>query len=137
MMEYMDYYASKVSVEQPYSFYVSGWDVEQTVFAYALDANGGQGGLGRLFVNPNAEEKGAIADLQALVDELNSATKTTSSVSIDAEPIYKKPVVTGKKLSNPETTMTTPSPKMMSQQKPSIRQGGLMQLDFVPAYWTK
>ena len=126
-------------MSQPYSFYVTSWEVEQTAFAYALDANGGQGALDRELLLPTAEAKGNIDDLKALVDELNSATKAvTSSVSLGDKKIEaKKPVVTGKKLSDPETTMTTPSPMMMSQQKPSINKGGLMQINFVPAFWTK
>ena len=95
--------------------------------------------MGRGLLLPTAEAKGKIEDLKALVTELNSATKAMStSVSVDDIKIEaKKPVVTGKKTSNNEVTMTAPSPKMMSQIKPSIKRGGLMQIDFVPAFWTK
>ena len=137
--EYLKFYWDEVSLSQPYSFFVTNWEQEQTVYAYALDANGGQGALGRGLLLPTAEAKGKIEDLKALVSELSSATKAMStSVSVDDIKIEaKKPVVTGKKTSNNEVTMTAPSPKMMSQIKPSIKRGGLMQIDFVPAFWTK
>ncbi|MEE0864585.1 MAG: hypothetical protein U0L61_05575 [Alistipes sp.] len=66
-------YWDSVKTAQPYSFYVAEWDYEQTALAYAVDQSGLPGGIGRLYTLPTAENKGEIADLKTLVDELNSA----------------------------------------------------------------
>jgi hypothetical protein len=50
----------------------------------------------------------------------------------------KKPIVTGQKVTEPEMTLTSaPTPMFMDPEKPAILSGGLMQLNFVPAFWTK
>ena len=134
---YLKGYWNQVIVAQPYSFYVLNWAVEQTAFAYALDANGGEGALARSLVLPTAEEKGSIADLQALVDELNSATRTTvSAKSIEAMPaVSSKPVITVREKETSEKVVASPS--AVSSFTRSIKAGNLMQLDHVPAIWTK
>jgi hypothetical protein len=76
--EYLKFYWNQISLSQPYSFFVTSWEQEQTVFAYALDANGGQGALDRELLLPTADAKGNIDDLIALVNELY-ATKAVSS----------------------------------------------------------
>ena len=63
---------AKVNMAQPYSFYVVEWDAPQTAFAYAVDAAGNPGALGRCFSQATVENKGNIAELKALVDELNA-----------------------------------------------------------------
>lgn len=69
-------YWKSVKTAEPYSFYVADWDYAQTALAYAVDQNGVPGGIGRLYTMPTAENKGDIADLKALVDELNVASKS-------------------------------------------------------------
>ena len=69
-------YWKSVKTAQPYSFYVADWDYAQTALAYAVDQNGLPGGIGRLYTMPTVENKGDIADLKALVDELNAASKS-------------------------------------------------------------
>lgn len=68
-------YWQSVKTAQPYSFYVADWDYAQTALAYAVDNNGLPGGIGRLYTMPTAENKGDVADLKALVDELNAAAQ--------------------------------------------------------------
>ena len=69
-------YWKSIKTSEPYSFYVAEWDLAQTALAYAVDNNGLPGGIGRLYTMPTAENKGDIAELKALVDELNAASKT-------------------------------------------------------------
>ena len=73
-------YWGSVKLSQPYSFYITDWDYGQTALAYAVDANGLPGGIGRLYTMPTAENKGDIEELRALVNELNSADKSASFV---------------------------------------------------------
>lgn len=69
-------YWKSVKTSEPYSFYVADWDYAQTALAYAVDNNGLPGGIGRLYTMPTAENKGDIAELKALVDEINAASKS-------------------------------------------------------------
>ena len=62
----------EVSMSQPYSFIVVGWDAPQTGFTYAVDANGNPGALGRCYSMATVENKSDIAELKALVDEINA-----------------------------------------------------------------
>ena len=73
-------YWTSVSTSQPYSFYLVDWDIEQTALAYAVDANGLAGGVGRLLTCATAENKNDIEELRALVDELNAASKSSFSM---------------------------------------------------------
>ena len=73
-------YWTSVSTSQPYSFYLVDWDIEQTALAYAVDANGLAGGVGRLLTCATAENKNDIEELRALVNELNSASKSSFSM---------------------------------------------------------
>ena len=74
-------YWKSVKTSEPYSFYVADWDYVQTALAYAVDQNGLPGGIGRLYTKPTAENKGDIADLKALVDELD-ANKSPYTLSL-------------------------------------------------------
>ena len=134
---YLNGYWNEVSMAQPYSFYVLNWAVEQTAFAYALDANGGEGALARSLVLPTAEQKGNIEDLKSLVEELNSATRTTvSTMSVEAMPaVASEPVVTVREKAADEKSVATPA--AVSSFTRSIKVGNLMQLDHVPAIWTR
>ncbi len=70
-------YWRSCKISEPYSFYVAEWDTVQTAMAYAVDNTTGQpGGIGRLYTQATAENKGDIKDLKALVDEINAASKT-------------------------------------------------------------
>lgn len=71
---------SSVSTAQPYSFYLVDWDYEQTALAYAVDADGRAGGVGRLLTCATAENKQDIEELRALVNELNAASKSSFSL---------------------------------------------------------
>ncbi|MBR5133428.1 MAG: hypothetical protein IKV29_04905 [Alistipes sp.] len=71
---------SSVSTAQPYSFYLVDWDYEQTALAYAVDADGRAGGVGRLLTCATAENKEDIEELRTLVNELNAASKSSFSL---------------------------------------------------------
>ena len=73
-------YWTSVSTSQPYSFYLVDWDYEQTALAYAVDANGLAGGVGRLLTCATAENKDDIEELRTLVNELNAASKSSFSM---------------------------------------------------------
>jgi hypothetical protein len=88
----------KIDQAQPYSFYVVNWDEDQTAFAYAVDNNGNPGALGRCYTIATAENKGNIEDLKALVEEINSASKSSIALpkslvfgevgmTLDAQPV--------------------------------------------------
>ena len=68
---------ASISMNSPYSFYVVEWDADQTAFAYAIDAAGNPGALGRCWTKATVENKAPISDLKALYDELNSASKSS------------------------------------------------------------
>jgi hypothetical protein len=67
----------KITQSQPYSFYVVNWDEPQTAFAYAVDNNGNPGAFGRCYTNATVENKRNIEDLKTLVNEINSASKSS------------------------------------------------------------
>ena len=136
--EMLKFYWDGVSLQQPYSFFVTTWQMEQTVFAYAEDANGGKGALGRFLLCPTAEEKGNIEDLKALVAELNCKSKAASahaSVNVN-EVVAGKPVVTVREKA--KTVSVEPSPMVARPvEHKTLRAGNLMQLDYVPSFWIK
>ena len=70
-------YWSIVDMKSPYSFYVVEWDADQTAFAYAEDANGRPGALGRCWTRATVENKRNIEELKTLVAELNEASKSS------------------------------------------------------------
>ena len=136
--EMLKFYWDGVSLQQPYSFFVTTWQMEQTVFAYAEDANGGKGALGRFLLCPTAEEKGNIEDLKALVAELNGQSKAASApASVNTrEVVTGKPVVTVREKA--ETVSVEPSPMVARPvEQMVLRAGNLMQLNYVPSFWVK
>ena len=136
--EMLKFYWDGVSLQQPYSFFVTTWQMEQTVFAYAEDANGGKGALGRFLLCPTAEEKGNIEDLKALVAELNGQSKAASApASVNTrEVVTGKPVVTVREKA--ETVSVEPSPMVARPvEQMALRAGNLMQLNYVPSFWVK
>lgn len=70
-------YWTTCKVSSPYTFYLVDWNIEQTALAYAADNTGKVGQIARLYTKPTAENRGDIADLKALVDELNKDTRAT------------------------------------------------------------
>ena len=64
-------YWQEVNLTVPYHFFVADWDYEQTVVSYAQDANGHEGKVGRLGVNPTTY--GDINELKDYVDAVNAA----------------------------------------------------------------
>ncbi len=70
-------YWSSVDMKSPYNFYVVEWDADQTAFAYAEDADGNPGGLGRCWTKATVENKRDIEELKKLVAELNEASKNS------------------------------------------------------------
>ena len=136
--EMLKFYWDGVSLQQPYSFFVTTWQMQQTVFAYAEDANGGKGALGRFLLCPTAEEKGNIEDLKALVAELNGQSKAASApASVNTrEVVTGKPVVTVREKA--ETVSVEPSPMVARPvEQMALRAGNLMQLNYVPSFWVK
>ncbi len=74
-------YWQDVNLTVPYHFFVADWDMEQTVVAYAKDANGREAGVGKLAVKP--VEYGDIDELKGYVDAVNNA----SAASVIARPL--------------------------------------------------
>ncbi len=72
----------------PYTFFVSVWEEDLTALAYAVDKSGLIGGISRLRTRSTAAEKGEIADLKALVDELNAIDQ--SSVAMPASLVVRE-----------------------------------------------
>lgn len=77
--EFRDYW-QEVNLSVPYHFFVAQWDVEQTVVAYAKDANGYEGGVGLLAVKPVSA--GDINELKGYVDAVNNATPKAMAKSL-------------------------------------------------------
>jgi hypothetical protein len=69
-------YWDKCSVSEPYTFYLADWNVAQTALCYATDNSGMLSGISRLYTCPTAENKSNVEELKALVEELNSATRS-------------------------------------------------------------
>ena len=83
-----DGYWSKCPVNQPYTYYLVDWNVEQTALCYAVDNDGKVGALGRLYTMPTADNKSDIEELRALVNEQNAAKSSfvlPASLVIDKE----------------------------------------------------
>ena len=86
-------YWKLTKTSQPYSFYVADWDKAQTALAYAVDNSGLPGGIGRLYTMPMAENKGNIAALKALVDELNSSAQQSFALPYNVEMEHTEGIV--------------------------------------------
>lgn len=73
-------YWQEVNLTVPYHFFVADWDVDQTVVAYAQDANGAEAGVGALGVKPVSA--GDINELKEYVDAVNNATPKAAAKSL-------------------------------------------------------
>ena len=79
-------YWATCSVNQPYTFYLVDWNVEQTALAYATDNSGKVGTIGRLLTLPTADNKGDIEELR----ELYNSLKETRSSGVELESVVVK-----------------------------------------------
>ena len=72
----MGYWAT-CKTAQPYGFYTSEWNADMTALAYCTDNNGKVGEIGRRYACATAENKSDIEELRALVEGLNSDTRSS------------------------------------------------------------
>ena len=136
IMDYLKFYWQSINMTQPYSFFLIDWEVEQTAFAYALDANGGQGGVDRLLLNCAEADKTDISVLFDLVAEVYGTSSATASVaSLNVKEAAGKPRVTVIEKDTVEKTMT--AVKSAPSVANTLKSGNLMQLNRIPAVWTK
>ena len=78
--EFRGYWAELKSLQVPYEFYIAEWDVEQTIFAYAQDADGHEAHVARLGVTPS--KTSPIEDLIKYYNEVNNATPAALAKSM-------------------------------------------------------
>ena len=88
--EFRDYWQD-VNLTVPYHFFVADWDMEQTVLAYAQDANGHEAGVGLLAVKP--VDSGDINELKGYVDEVNNATPKAAAKSLVYDEVADAPAM--------------------------------------------
>lgn len=127
-------YWASCKLNTPYTFYVSTWEQDLTAVAYAVDNAGLIGGIGRLRTRATAAEKGDIADLKTLVDELNAIDKShvampTSLVVREepvaqpavrpaAQPVEREAVVTMPVVEEPMVELTSNEVMLLSYIRP-------------------
>ena len=75
-------YWSAISQSQPYSFFLTEWESDYTVVAYATDGDERAGSLARMALRPTAENKGDIDELLELVATINGDTRTVLPLSL-------------------------------------------------------
>jgi hypothetical protein len=136
-MDNLGAYWQEVNMNEPYSFFLMNWDAENTAFAYAVDANGGQGGVSRLLLNCSEANKNNIDELFALIDQVYGQASATASVaSLNISEVKSEPVVTVREKA--ETLSVEPSPMVARPvEQRALKSGNLMQLDYVPTFWVK
>lgn len=125
------YYWKQMDMSQPYSFFVLNWKEENSVVAYAEDETGNVGVIARKLICATAEEKGNIADLKALVDELNSKdSKVYNAVPMTRSDSMKLAVTVKEKLVvTDQAEMSWDTPESIAAPKPEIKPGHLVILD--------
>ncbi len=130
-----------VNPAQPYSFYVAEWEVGQTACAFATDASGAMGIIGRLAVKPTADAKGNYADLKALVTELNNqaaapakAVAPKRNVAVNKE---NKPVLTALTNKKVEEPVYNVPQSIERPTKAPLQKGVLRAASFVSRVRTK
>ena len=74
--EFRGYWSQIETLSVPYEFFIVNWDVEHTVVSYAQDANGAEGGVGRVGVTPTTTND--IEELRAYVAERNAAASLSA-----------------------------------------------------------
>ena len=70
--EFRGYWQQLASIEVPYHFFVAEWDMDQSVVAYAQDANGHEAKVARMGVKPVSA--GDIEELRGYVEAVDAAT---------------------------------------------------------------
>ena len=70
--EFRGYWNQLRSLDVPYDFMVAAWDVDQTILAYAKDANGNEGQVARVAVKPTGVGDD-IEELKGYVEAVNNA----------------------------------------------------------------
>ena len=69
--EFRGYWQQLASLSVPYHFFVAEWDIDQSIVAYAQDANGHEAKVARVGINPNGARD--IEELRGYVDAVNAA----------------------------------------------------------------
>lgn len=135
MLAQLKFYWSSMDLTQPYSFFVIGWTVENTVFSYALDENGSDGPLVRKLICPVAEEKRDIAELKALVDQLNGNNTRTCTAAPEMKPASGSKLTARKKDAGVQEIPAGDAPASIA--RPQIKTGNLMMIDHVSSFWVR
>lgn len=78
--EFRGYWAELKSLQVPYEFYIAEWDVEQTIFAYAQDADGHEAHVARLGIIPITPCP--IEELIEYYNDVNNATPAALAKSM-------------------------------------------------------
>ena len=78
--EFRGYWQQLTNLNVPYHFFVAEWDMDQTVLAYAQDANGHEAKVARMGVKPVSS--GDIEELRGYVDAVNNASAQALSKSM-------------------------------------------------------
>ena len=135
--EYLAYYWQPIDMTAPYSFFLMGWDVEQTAFSYAVDANGGEGAIARLFLNCSEANKTDISVLFDLIAQVYPSSATTSVASLNVSEVKGEPTVTVREKNEIIATEMSAEPAIPYVQQRTLKTGNLMQLDFLPTFWAR
>lgn len=141
LMSYISsYYWSAMDMSQPYSFFVLSWEEDNTVLAYAEDASGNLGAIARTLLRATAEAKGDVADLKALVDELNAQDKGTAGAAPLSKGASSRPAVTLKEklsVAPVESADVCEAPQSFAAPKPALESGRMLMLDRISASWMR
>ena len=131
-------YWQQIDMAAPYSFFLMNWDADQTAFSYAVDANGGEGAIDRILLNCSEANKTDISVLLDLIDQVYGTSSTTATAaSLNVSEVKGEPTVTVREKEEVIAAEVTAEPAIPYVQQRTLKTGNLMQLDFVPAFWTK
>ena len=135
--EYLGYYWQQIDMTEPYSFFLMNWDAEQTAFSYAVDANGGEGAIARLFLNCSEANKTDISVLFDLIEQVYGPSSATASVApLNVSEVKSEPTVTLREKVEVVTEMSS-DPVVPFRAQKDLKVGNLVQLDFIPTFWAK
>lgn len=127
----------QINMNEPYSFFLMNWDADQTAFSYAVDANGGEGAIDRLLLNCSEANKTDISVLFDLIAQVYPSSTTASVASLNVSEVRGEPTVTVRAKNEIITSAMSSEPAIPYIQQRTLKTGSLMQLDYVPAFWTK
>ena len=136
IFDYLKFYWQPINMTQPYSFFLIDWDSPQTACAYALDANGGQGGVDRLLLNCAEADKTDISVLFDLIAQVYPSSTTSAKASVESLEVTRKPIVTVKEKEAIAVELTA-EPAIPFVEQKTLKAGNLMQLDFIPTFWVR